>query len=135
MAPLFGTRTRNTTVIKLRGCSVELQGLSKVGIQDTLVFLICLMCWGGHLFLKGDRRLDLFCCTKLLTAWHKCPSKASLSRRIRVLEENSMNFRQIGHTTSQYGQSFFPKTNSALNGLDFTEAPSLAVFRSNFVIN
>ena len=26
MAPLFGTRTKNTTVTKLRGCSVELQG-------------------------------------------------------------------------------------------------------------
>ena len=33
----------------------------------TLVFLICLMCWGGRLFLKGDRRLDLFGFTKLLT--------------------------------------------------------------------
>ena len=42
---------------------------------------------GGRLFLKGDRRLDLFCFIKLLTVWHKCPSKASLSRRIRVLEE------------------------------------------------
>ena len=77
-------------------------------IQNTLVFLICLMCWGGRLFLKGVRRLDLFCFTKLLTVWHKCPSKASLLRRIiiRVLE-NKMKFRQIGHTTSQYGQSFF----------------------------
>ena len=46
-----------------------------------------------------------------------------------------MKFRQIGHTTSQYGQSFFPKTISAWNGLAFTEAPSLAVFRSNFLNN
>ena len=30
-----------------------------------------------------------FCSTKLLTVWHKCPSKASLLRRIRVLEENT----------------------------------------------
>ena len=81
--------------------------LSKVGIQDTLVFLICLMCLGGRLFLKGDRRLDLFCFTKLLTVLHKCPSKASLPSRIRVLEENDMKFRHIGHTSSQYGQSFF----------------------------
>ena len=58
MAPLFETHTKNTTVTKLRGCSVELQGSSKVGIQDTLVFLICLMCWGGRLFLKGNRRLN-----------------------------------------------------------------------------
>ena len=133
------------------------------------MFLIC--------FLKGDRRLDLFCFPKLLTVWHKCPSKASLSRRIRVLysderyciiyvwkiieglvpnfskpivcthserrgrycvvshvnigrsgtlaynsfrwrairlfnslPKHNIKFRQIGYTTSQYGQSFFLKT-------------------------
>ena len=69
---------------------LERQGSSKVGIRDTLVFLICLMCWGGRLFLKGDGRLDLFCfITKLLMVWHKCPSKVPLSRCIRVLEENT----------------------------------------------
>ena len=112
-AIVWGPHT-STTVTKLRGCSVKLQGLSKVGIQDTLVFLICLMCWGGHLFLRGDRMLDLFCFTKLLTVWH-------------------MKFRQIGHTTSQYRQSIFPKTICASNGLAFAEALSLAVFRSNFL--
>ena len=43
---------------KLRGCSKELQGSIKVVIQDTLVFLIGLMSWGGFIFLKVDRRLD-----------------------------------------------------------------------------
>ena len=38
-----------------------------------------------------------------------------------------------GTTTSQYGQSFFPKTISAWNGIAFAEAPSLAVFISNFI--
>ena len=48
--------------------------------------------------------------------------------------KHNMKFRQIGHTTSQYGQSFSPsKTISAWNGLDFAEAPSLAVFRSNLL--
>ena len=87
---MFGTRTKSKTVRRLRGCCVELQGSSKVGIQDTLVFMICLMCLGGHLFLKGDRRLYLFCFTKLLTVWHKSYSKASVLRRIRVLEENTI---------------------------------------------
>ena len=32
--------TKITTVIRFRSCSVELQGSSKVGIQDTLVFLM-----------------------------------------------------------------------------------------------
>ena len=49
--------------------------------------------------------------------------------------KHDIKFRQIGHTTSQYGQSFFPKTISAWNRLAFAEAPSLAVFRSNFIIN
>ena len=47
--------------------------------------------------------------------------------------KHNMKFKQIGHTTSQYGQSFFPKTISAWNGLALAEAPSLAVFRSNFL--
>ena len=64
----------------------------------------------------------------------KCPSKASLLMRIRVLEKNK-KIRQIGYTTSQYGPSFFPKTISAWNGLAFAEAPSLAVFRSTFLNN
>ena len=49
--------------------------------------------------------------------------------------KHNMKFRQIGHTTSQYGQSFFPKTNSAGNGLAFAEAPSLGKFKSNFLSN
>ena len=36
---------------------------------------------------RQEARLILF--TNLLTVRHKCPSKASLSRRIRVLEENT----------------------------------------------
>ena len=31
--------------------------------------------------------------------------------------KHNMKFRHIGHTTSQYGQSFFPKTISACNNL------------------
>ena len=46
-----------------------------------------------------------------------------------------MKFRQIGHITSQYGQWFPPKTISAWNGDAFAEATSLAVFRSNFLLN
>ena len=36
--------------------------------------------------------------TKLLTVWHKCPSKAYKGTR----RKHNMKFRQIGHTTSQY---------------------------------
>ena len=88
---------------------VQLEGLSKVGIQDTLVLLICLMCWDGRLFLKGDRRLDLFFFyTQLLTVWHKCPSKASLLMRIRVLEENTTgNFDRLAIQLASMDSRFF----------------------------
>ena len=106
----------------------------KSSIRDTLVFLICLMCWGGHLFLKGDRRLDLYCFTILLTVWHKVPFEGVLVEAYKgTRRKHNMKFKQIGHTTSQYGQSFFPKTISAWNGLAFAEAP-LAVFRFNFIL-
>ena len=95
-----------------------------------------MMCWGGRLYLKGDRRLDLFCFTTLLTVWHKCPSNASLLRRIRVLEENTTyNLDRLSIQLASMDSRFFPKTISAWNGLAFAVAPSLAVFRSNFLNN
>ena len=33
--------------------------------------------------------------------------------------KHNMKLKQIGHTSRQYGQSFFPKTISAWNGLRF----------------
>ena len=36
------------------------------------------------------QEVRLFCFTKLLTVWHKCPSKSYLLRRIRALEENTI---------------------------------------------
>ena len=110
MAPLLGTRTKSTTVRRLRGCSVELQGSSKVGIQDTLVFLIRLMCWGGRIFLNGDKRLNLFCFTKMINGLAQVPFEGVLVEAYKgTRRKHNIKFRQIGHTSSQYGQSIFLK--------------------------
>ena len=53
----------------------------------------------------------------------------------RRQEARLILFYKIINGLAQYGQSFFPKTFSAWNGLAFAEAPSLAVFRSNFLNN
>ena len=81
---------------------------------------------------RQEARLILL---KLLTAWHNCSSKTSLLRSIskRTRRKHNTKFRQVGHTTSQYCQSFFLKTISAWNGLAFDEDPLLAVFRYNFL--
>ena len=81
MAPLFGTHNKNTTVTKLRGCSVEQQGSSQVGILDTrssVSDMLDVLGWTPLSQRKQEARLILF-----------YPSKASLWRRIRVLEENT----------------------------------------------
>ena len=76
----------------------------------------------------SQRRQDLFCFTKLLTVWHKCPSKISLLRCIRALEENTILNLDILVKTSQYGQSFPPKSINAWNGFVVAKVMSLAVF-------
>ena len=52
--------------------------------------------------------------------------KCNIMRVSRTRDLKLFNYSLIG-------QSFFPKTISAWNGLAFTEAPSLAVFISNFL--
>ena len=73
MAPLSGSHTK-----KYNRDTVE--RVQRRAIQDTLVFLVCLMRCGGRLVLKGDMRLDFLCFTRLLMA--------TLLRRIREIEEN-----------------------------------------------
>ena len=83
--PLFGTHTKNITVTKLRGCSVELQGSSKVDIQDTLSVsdMFDVLGWTPVSQRRQEARLILF--YKIINGLAQVP----LSRRIRVLEENT----------------------------------------------
>ena len=83
---------------------------------------------------RQEARLILF--YKIINGLAQVPFEGVLVEAYKgTRRKHNMKFRQIGHTTSQYGQSFFPKTMSAWNGLAFAEAPSLAVFRSNFLNN
>ena len=108
--PLF---VRNTTICSINSFKKQLDSYSRYSsVSDMLDVL-------GWTPLsqrrQPDRRLDLFCFTKLLTVWHKCTSKASLSSLEAykgTRRKHNMKFRQIGHITSQ---SFFPKTISAWN--------------------
>ena len=90
------------------------------------------MSWGGHLFLKGARRLILF--DKIINGLAQVPFEGVLVEAYRgTRRKHNMKFRQIGHTSSQYGQWFSPKTISEWNRLAFAKSPSLAVFRSNII--
>ena len=80
---------------------------------------------------RQEARLILF--YKIINSLAQGPFEGILVEAYKgTRRKHNMQFRQIGHTTSQYEQSFFPKTISEWNGLAFAEAPSLTVFRSNF---
>ena len=82
------------------------------------MFLICLMCWGAWTPLSQRRqeaRLILF--YKIINGLAQVPFEG-------VLDEAYKGTRRKHN---------IPKTISAWNGLAFAEAPSLAVFRSNFI--
>ena len=50
----------------------------------------------------------------------------------RTRKKHSMKFRNIGYNMDPYGQSFFPKSISAWNGLaqEIAEADTLDLFKS-----
>ena len=92
--------------------------------------------WSCLSQIRQDARLILF--TKLLTVWHKCLSKVSLLRRIKVLKENTtQNLDRLAIQLASIimDSRFFSKTISVWNGLAFAEAPSLAVCRLHFLNN
>ena len=81
---------------------------------------------------RQKARLILF--YKIINGLAQVPFEGILVEAYKgTRRKHNIKFRQIGHTTSQYGQSFFPKTISAWNGLGFAEALSLAVFGSNCI--
>ena len=83
---------------------------------------------------RQEARLILF--YKIISGLAQVPFEGVLVEVYKdTRRKHNIKFRQIGHTTSQYGQSFFPKTISAWNGLAFAKAPSLAVFKSNLIKN
>ena len=83
---------------------------------------------------RQEARLILF--YKIINGLAQVPFECLIVEAYKgTRRKHNLKFRQIGHTTSQYGQSFFPKTISAWNGLAFAEVLSLAVFRSHFIKN
>ena len=80
---------------------------------------------------QNRRRLDLFCSINGLAL---VPFECFFVEVYKgTRRKHNMKCRRIGHTTSQYGQSFFPKSISAWNWLAFADSPSFTVFRSYFL--
>ena len=118
MAPLFWTHTKNTTLTKL----------SRYSRYSSVSDMLDVLGWTPLSQRRQEARLILL--YKILNGLAQVSFEGVLVEAYKgTRRKHNMKFRQICYTTSQYGQSFFPKTISAWNGLAFGEAPSLAVFR------
>ena len=83
---------------------------------------------------RQEARLILF--YKIINGLVQVPFEGVLNETYKgTRRKHNMKFRHIGHTTSQYWQSFCPTTISTWNGLSFAEAPSWDEFRSNCLSN
>ena len=96
--------------------------------------MIDVLGWPSLSRRRQEARLILF--YKIINGLAQVPFESVIVEAYKgTRRKHSMQFRQIGNTTCQYGQSFFPKTICAWNGLAFAEVPSLTVFRSNCLNN
>ena len=107
---------------------------SRYSIYPSVSDILDALGWPTLSQRRQEARLILFYI--IIKGLAKVPFKCVLVEAHKgTRRKHHLKFRQIGHTTSQYGQSCFPKTISAWNGPVFAEALSLAVFRSNFLNN
>ena len=120
--PLSGIHTKNTTVTKLRECSVKSRftRYSSVSDSDMLDEL-------GWLPLYQRRQeAQLILLYTIFNRLLQVPFEGALIEAFKdTRRKHNMKFRQLGHTTSHYEQSFF--TSSAWNGFSLAESPSLAL--------
>ena len=77
------------------------------------------------------------CSAIILSRWGQstiCNTRATLVKAYEgTRRKNNHKFRHIGVNTSQYRQSFFPKTIGAWNQLPYADSPTLESFRRNLL--
>ena len=78
--------------------------------------------WQHHLFYKIINNLAQVPHEHILTKAYEGTRK-----------KNNHKFRHIAVNTSQYRQSFFPKTVGPWNQLSFADSPTLENFRTNLL--
>ena len=96
MAPLFGTHTKNTTVTKLRGCSVKLQGSSKSRYSrySSVSDMLDVLGWTPLSQRRQEALLILF--YKIIHGVAQVPFEGVLVEAYKgTRRKHSMKFRQM----------------------------------------
>ena len=88
--------------------------------------------WHSLSIRHEDARLILF--NKIINNLAKVPNEHILTKAYEGTHKiNNHRFRHIGVNTSQYRQSFFPKTIGAWNQLSYADSPTLESFKHNLL--
>ena len=110
MAPLFGTRTKNTTdkIERVQRRAARFVK-SRYSRYSSVSDMLDVLGWMPLSQRRQEARLILF--YKIINGLAHLPFEGVLVEAYKgTRRKHNMKFRQIVHTTSQYGQSFFPKT-------------------------
>ena len=104
MAPLYWTHTKSTTVVRLRGRRVK----SRYSRYSSVSDMLDVLGWPPLSQRRQEARLILF--YKIINGLAQVPFEDVIVEAYKgTRRKHNMKFRQIGHTTSKYGQSFFLK--------------------------
>ena len=96
---------------------------------ESVTLLLDSLGWPSLARRRSDARLILF--YKVINNLAAVPYEHLLEDAYKgTRRKHSHKFRQIRYQTSQYGQSFFPKTISAWNQLEIADLPSIDMFKA-----
>ncbi len=103
---------------------------SRYGRFSSVTEMIDDLGWPPLAVRRDNARLILF--YKIINNLAAVPYEHVLQEAYKgTRSKHSKKFRHIGHSTSQYGQSFFPRTIGAWNGLSCADAPTLDIFKAH----
>ena len=107
MAPLFGTRTKNTSdkIERVQRRATRFVK-SRYSRYSSVSDMLDVLEWTPLSQRRQEARLILF--YKIINGLAQVLFEGVLLEAYKgTRRKHNMKFRQIGHTTSQYGQSFF----------------------------
>ena len=105
---------------------------SKYKRTESVTAMLNELGWHSLSKRREDARLILF--FKIINNLAKVPHEHILAKAYEgTRRKNNHKFRHIGVNTSQYRQSFFPKTIGAWNQLPYADSPTLESFRRNLL--
>ena len=123
-------RTATRSTLKVDANLTQI--LNFKAIADSVTAMLDELGWPILSKRRKDARFILF--YKIINNLAQVPHEHILTKAYEgTRKKNNHKFRHIAVNTSQYRQSFFPKTVGPWNQLSFADSPTLENFRTNLL--